>query len=74
MRFCWLLFRRLCLSLLMVHLYGCTHVLLVKGVKVTKNGKESMHCVMTVNQQVITSELAQKAVEFCKTIEGAPVR
>lgn len=58
----------ICISFL---LEGCTHILYVQGVKVNKNGKESMHCVLHVNRDVITPELAQKAAEFCQAIEGS---
>lgn len=55
-------------------LTGCTHILVVQGVRVNNAGRETMHCVMHVNQNEVTPELAQKATDFCKAIEGAPLK
>lgn len=55
-------------------LTGCTHILIVKGVKINNGGRETMHCIMHVNQNAITPELAQKTMEFCKAIEGSTIK
>lgn len=55
-------------------LTGCTSLFIVKGVRINNAGRETIHCVTQVNQNAVSPELNQKIAEFCKSVEGAPVK